>query len=187
MPVTVQIALLRAVMPTGKNKVPMADLRVALESVGLEDVRTVLASGNAVFRTDGAAGAALEALLERTIAEKIGPKLDVMVRDADAWAEIVAGNPFPADSAAIPSRVLATVFKEPPDPAAARSFEEAVSGPERAKVVGDVAWIVYPEGIAGSQVTPALWKRHFGQLRGTARNWNTICRLQQLAAELASR
>ncbi|HSJ53822.1 MAG TPA: DUF1697 domain-containing protein [Anaerolineae bacterium] len=32
--------LLRGVMPTGKNKVPMAPLRAALEAAGLKAIRT---------------------------------------------------------------------------------------------------------------------------------------------------
>ncbi len=182
---TVQIALLRAVMPTGKNKVPMAALRAMLQSMGFSDVRTLLASGNAVFRSHGPTGAELEQLLEAAIAEHIGPKLDVMVRDASAWARIVAGNPFPAESDATPSRVLATVFKSAPPAEAARAFEAAVTGPEQARIVDDVLWAVYPEGIAGSQLTPALFRRHLGSLVGTARNWNTVRKLQEVASGMA--
>jgi uncharacterized protein (DUF1697 family) len=181
----VQIALLRAVMPIGKNKVPMAALRAVLEDLGFTGVRTLLASGNAVFRSDQANGPALEALLENAIAERIGPKLDVMVRDAGAWSKIVAGNPFPVESESMPGRVLATVFKTPPDAAAARAFEAAATGPEQVRVVDDVAWVVYAEGVAGSQLTPAFWKRHFGNLKGTARNWNTMRKLQQVAADMS--
>ena len=53
---TVQIALLRAVMPTGKNKVPMAALRAMLSDLGCEDVRTLLTSGNALFRSREVSG-----------------------------------------------------------------------------------------------------------------------------------
>jgi uncharacterized protein (DUF1697 family) len=38
--------LLRGVMPTGKNRVPMAELRVALSNAGLSDVQTYIQSGN---------------------------------------------------------------------------------------------------------------------------------------------
>ena len=179
---TVQIALLRAVMPTGKNKVPMAELRAVLEGLGFTDVCTLLASGNAVFRSRGPAGAELEAILERAIAEHIGPKLDVLVRDAPAWAKIAAGNPFPEESEAIPSRVLATVFKSPPSTQAASAFEAAATGPERARFVEDVLWVVYPDGVAGSQLTPAFFKRHLGALIGTARNWNTVRKLREVAS-----
>ena len=48
----VQIALLRGVMPIGKNRVPMAELRALLSDLGFECVRTYIASGNAVFRSE---------------------------------------------------------------------------------------------------------------------------------------
>lgn len=150
--------------------------------MGFTEVRTLLASGNAVFRSNGPTGAELETILERAIAEHIGPKLDVVVRDARAWASIAAGNPFPDESDAIPSRVLATVFKAAPSAQAARAFEAAVTGPEKARIVGDVAWVVYPEGVAGSTLTPAFFKRHLGPLIGTARNWNTVRKLLEVAS-----
>ena len=41
----VQIALLRGVMPTGKNRVPMAELRAMLEDLGFAGARGVLHDG----------------------------------------------------------------------------------------------------------------------------------------------
>ena len=43
------IALLRGVNISGKNKVPMAELKLGFESLGFPDVRTWLNSGNVVF------------------------------------------------------------------------------------------------------------------------------------------
>lgn len=180
----VQIALLRGVMPTGRNRVPMADLRALLAELGFSDVRTLVATGNAVFRSPGPAGAELEALLEKAIAEKIGPLLDVMVRDAAAFARIVQSNPFPDDAAAMPSRVQATVFKTAPTPDQARAFEALVHPPERARVLGDVAWLVHPNGISASPLRPADWKAAFGRLSGTARNWNTLSKIHAAAQAL---
>ena len=45
------IVLLRGVMPTGKNRVPMAALREALTRAGFEGVATWIQSGNAIVRT----------------------------------------------------------------------------------------------------------------------------------------
>ena len=45
------IVLLRAVMPSGRNKVPMAQLREALSAGGFENVRTYIQSGNALVDT----------------------------------------------------------------------------------------------------------------------------------------
>ena len=43
------VALLRGINLGSKRRVAMADLRELLAELGYEDVRTVLASGNAVF------------------------------------------------------------------------------------------------------------------------------------------
>jgi uncharacterized protein (DUF1697 family) len=185
MPNSVQIALLRGVMPTGRNRVPMAELRALLTRLGFTELRTLGATGNAVFRSSGPAGAELEALLEAAIAETIGPTLDVVVRDAAAFARVIASNPFPEDSAAMPSRVQATFFKTAPTPDQGRAFEARVHPPEKAKVLGDVAWLVHPNGISASSLRPADWKSAFGKLSSTARNWNTLSKIHAAAQALA--
>ena len=53
------IALLRGVNISGKNKVPMAELKLGFESLGFPDVRTWLNSGNVVFSGEEAEPAAL--------------------------------------------------------------------------------------------------------------------------------
>lgn len=62
MATTTYLALLRGINVGGKNKVPMAALKTLLEEIGLEDVSTYIASGNAMFRSKLAA---------KTIARKI--------------------------------------------------------------------------------------------------------------------
>lgn len=62
MATTTYLALLRGINVGGKNKVPMAGLKALLEEIGLEDVSTYIASGNAMFRSKLAA---------KTIARKI--------------------------------------------------------------------------------------------------------------------
>ncbi|HET6845865.1 MAG TPA: DUF1697 domain-containing protein [Anaerolineales bacterium] len=46
------LLLLRGINVGGKNKVPMAALRKALEDLGFSDVATFIASGNVILRSD---------------------------------------------------------------------------------------------------------------------------------------
>lgn len=180
----VQIALLRGVMPTGQNRVPMAALKTLLDDLGFAGARTWIASGNAVFRTHGPVGAELEALLEREIAARIGPTLDVMVRDLPWWEAAMAGCPFPEVAAERPSKLLMTVLKAAPDEARARAFEALAEPPDEVRVIGDVAWIVFRDADSLRRLTPAAYRRTLG-VSGTGRNWNTVVKLQALAAEAA--
>jgi uncharacterized protein (DUF1697 family) len=182
---TVQIALLRGVMPTGRTRVPMAELRGMLEGLGFTDVRTLLATGNAVFRSPGPAGAELETLLEGAIEKHIGPRLAVLTRNAGEFDRIVAANPFPEDSAAIPSRVTATLLRRRPAADASKEFEAAVKPPEKVSIVGDVLWLVHPDGISKSEIPVAAWRRAFKDIPHTARNWNTMLKIQAAARAIA--
>lgn len=46
------IVLLRGVMPTGKNKLKMADLKALLWDSGYTDVETYIQSGNVIVETE---------------------------------------------------------------------------------------------------------------------------------------
>ena len=61
---TTHVALLRAINLGGHKPVAMADLRDLLTRLGFENPRSVLQSGNLIFRSATRSGARLERLLE---------------------------------------------------------------------------------------------------------------------------
>ena len=69
------IALLRGVNISGKNKVPMAELKLGFEALGFSDVRTWLNSGNVVFSGEEAEAAALTVQIEGMIQRAARPGL----------------------------------------------------------------------------------------------------------------
>ncbi len=80
MATTNYLALLRGINVGGKNKVPMAGLKTLLEEIGLEDVSTYIASGNAMFRSKLAA---------TTIARKIEAELTSTFKLDDALVKVL--------------------------------------------------------------------------------------------------
>ena len=80
-------------MPTGRNKVPMAALRSALEAAGLEDVQTYIQSGN-VIASSALTRRALEALVHELIAEQFGGDIVVLAREAAYFRRALARSPF---------------------------------------------------------------------------------------------
>ncbi len=88
------IALLRGVMPTGKNKIPkMSYLVTILEEVGFHKVRTHIQSSNVIFQTKLSKKASAD-LIRKTIKEKIGADLPVIVKTVADCQNAVLGNPF---------------------------------------------------------------------------------------------
>jgi uncharacterized protein (DUF1697 family) len=86
--------LLRGINVGGRNKVPMADLRQAVEDLGYADVRTFIQSGNVLFGASGDADAiasTLEAMLRHFQLDS--DEIMVRVLDRDQLASIVDGAP----------------------------------------------------------------------------------------------
>jgi uncharacterized protein (DUF1697 family) len=170
---TVQVALLRAVNVGGQGKVAMGDLRALCERLGFTDVRTVVQTGNLVFRTDEQGGPALERRLEKELAEQLGLRSDVLVRTADEWLQMLEHNPFPAVARADPSHLVMMCLKEAPTESSLAALRAAVKGREEIQAWKAQLYVTYPDGIGRSKLTGTLIESKLGT-RGTARNWNTV-------------
>jgi uncharacterized protein (DUF1697 family) len=179
---TAHVALLRAVNLGSHNKVAMAELRKVAERLGLEDVKTLLLSGNLVFRAKGKTTSELESLLEAATKKKLGVDTDFFVRTAGEWRAIVAGNPFPKEAKADPSHLLLLCLKDAPGRARVAALEAAISGREVVRAKGRCLYAVYPDGIGRSRLTAAVIEGKLGT-SGTARNWNTVLKLGVLLGD----
>lgn len=186
---TRRVALLRGVNVGGNRKLPMADLRVFAEGLGLANVRTLLASGNLVFDDAGHMPASeLETWLEAQAVEQLGLRTDILVRDAGDIDAIVAANPFPDQAQLRPQHLLVHFYRRA---APAAEWLAAIAadnrGPERLVAVGRELFVDYADGIGTSTLPPLMAKAGYRALAGntgvnTGRNWNTVLKLQAMLA-----
>jgi uncharacterized protein (DUF1697 family) len=174
------VALLRAVNLGPHNKVSMAQLKELAVDLGLLEPRTLLQSGNLVFQAKARASAAFEKPLEDALGKKLSLKTPVLVRSASEWRAALDANPFVAEAKSDPSHLLVMPLKAQVEKAALTELGKAIVGRERVKQVGQVLYLVYPDGIGESKLTAALIEKKIG-VAGTARNWNTA---QKIAAAL---
>ena len=86
------VALFRGIN-VGGVRVPMAELRELLAEQGLRDVRTLLASGNAVFDADEAPEE-LARRLEAVVGERFGYSARILVVTIDEVAAAAHSYPF---------------------------------------------------------------------------------------------
>jgi uncharacterized protein (DUF1697 family) len=165
------VALLRAVNVGGTGKLPMSDLKAICEDLGLERVRTYIASGNVVFASRKSESAIKKALGAR-LAIYAGKPVGVCVRSAAEMTQVLADNPFPD---APGNRVMA-VFLDAAPPAdtlaSVRGREDEQINLGRREI-----YIRYTEGMAKSKLVVPSAKA------GTGRNMNTVATLARMAAE----
>ena len=91
---TTYVAFLRGINVGGHNRMKMDALGDLVESLGYEDVRTYIQSGNVVFETAEADDRALADEIAAAIDDEFGYDLTVMVRTRDELEAVVAGQPF---------------------------------------------------------------------------------------------
>lgn len=180
------IALLRGINVGGHRKVPMADLRKLFDGLGFEGVRTYVQSGNAVFRAEGNAGKVADAI-EKAIQGKFGFPVKVFLLDAEEWARLVKGNPYP-EATADPAKLHLFVLGKEPMVEEVQALEEkavALSGVQagdRYTIAGKALYLHTPNGIGRSRLAELIGRTL--KVETTARNWRTVLTLREMAAEL---
>lgn len=173
------LALLRAVN-VGGSVVDTAALRELVTGLGYGRVRSWLATGNLLFDAPSAEAAQLEARLARETTNALGIDTVFFVRSVAEWASIVAHNPFPAAARDDPSHLVVVVLRRAPGAAEARRLQASIEGRELVRPGDRCLYVTYPDGIGRSKLTLARIERALGS-SGTARNWNTVLKLDALA------
>ena len=189
------VALLRGINVGGRNKVPMADLREVVTSLGHTGVTTYIQSGNVLFSTAETDTAKLAAALERAIGERFGIWASVVVLSRDELAALLAVNPYPDEPN---PRYVHVVFLngEPPEDllgriAAAQSAAAAKGSRDTVQAAGPALFVHTPDGFGSSELGQALFRiisppakqKNQPALAATARNWATATKLLALCEE----
>src|SRR5690554_2799393 len=102
---------LRGVMPAGKNRVPMAQLRTVLTESGFTNVRTWIQSGNVLVDTYLSVDEVVN-VIHGLIKNQIGADLAVVARTHQQIQQVLEKNPFAEGYDQ--SRVFFTLFASPP-------------------------------------------------------------------------
>jgi len=177
---TTYVGVLRAINLGSHNKIAMSDLRAMLENLGFEEPRTLILSGNIVFRSSSGSSARIERMLEEASTTHLGVTTDYFVRSATEWQDIIAANPFPKEAKHDPARLVMMCLRDAPAAAQVKALQDAIKGGEIVKARGKQAYFVYPDGMGRSKLTIKMIEKALGT-RGTARNWNTVLKLGELA------
>ncbi|MER9627083.1 MULTISPECIES: DUF1697 domain-containing protein [unclassified Mesorhizobium] len=175
------VALLYSIVLGEGRRVVMSDLKAMAEGLGLNNPRTLVATGNLVFEAQETELAALEQRLEAAFAKTFGRHVDIIVRRDDGWLRLAAGNPFPAESAETADQVAVRVMRAPVPAETAAALEAYAGKDEKLRIVGGDIWIVFSREMPSSRLLAAVSHKRLGI--GTSRNWNTVRRLAEMIAE----
>ncbi len=177
------IGLLRGINVGGNNKLPMKELVVLLQGLGLQQVKTYIQSGNVVFQSDRTDCAALCREITAAIDKSHGFAPQLFILTIAELQAAIAANPFPEGENEPKSLHLFFLDATPANPDWQKV--EALKAPnERFALIGKVFYLHAPDGIGRSQLAEKF-NRGWG-VGITARNWRTVSEIAQMAAALAA-
>lgn len=175
MPVT--IALLQGVN-VGKNKrISMADFKAIIADLGGQAAITVVNSGNIVFRHERVDAGELRAAIEEAVSKHVGMPIPTITRTADEMQHIVAANPYPQET---DTKCLHVEFLNEAVPAA---LDDLAFGEDHLTIIGRDIYLHLPNKMSGLTYDARTLGKRLGT-HHTSRNWNTITKLAQIAADL---
>lgn len=159
----------------------MSELRELFEGLGHTQVRTLLNSGNVVFRAAGSQVRKLAPSIEARIEAKFEISARVTVVTAAEVTAILRENPLRA-VARDPSKHLVAFVASPAALAKAKPLLEESWAPEAFAIGSRAAYLWCPNGVVDAKLPKAL-ARLLGEAV-TTRNWATVQKLEAAAKRL---
>ncbi len=176
------IALLRGINVGKAKRVAMSDLRAVMEQLGYLDVRTLLASGNVVFRSVSTPGKVAAAAMQAALERKTGVSSRFTLLAAEDLRSMIAGNPL-ADACTNPSRLMVGFLQHESHLRLVKDLvgqdwspDSLAPGPQ-----SFYAWL--PRGSMESRLFQVLSKKLGDNV--TVRNWSTTLKLGEMAATVS--
>lgn len=166
---TTYVALLHSIVLGPGRRVAMADLRAMAEGLGYHNARTLVATGNLIFDAAAAPLSAIETRLEAAFRARFGKHVDIILREADAFRRLAAGNPFPDGNA---PDVAIRVMRRPLGPEALAMLERFASPDIRLALVAGDLWVDFSRKPSETKLLSHLTTKKLGI--GTLRNANTV-------------
>ncbi|BCG80455.1 DUF1697 domain-containing protein [Mesorhizobium sp. 113-3-3] len=177
------VALLYSIILGEGRRVVMADLKAMAEGLGLRNVRTLVATGNLVFEARTTDSGKLEQRLETAFEKTFGRHVDIIVRSAEEWLKLAAGNPFPGDSAEAGDQVAVRVMRKPAPVEGVAALQAYAAEDEKVLPFAGDIWVVFSRERPSSRLLAAMNHKRLGI--GTSRNWNTVRKLAEMVGSRA--
>ena len=163
----------------GATQLPVAPLREALTKAGFTGATTYINSGNALVRSTLSREKTI-AKVAKLCREHFGFDKSIFAPTAAEWHAVIANNPFP--EVTVGKQLHAATLAATPKPEALEAIRAGAVEGEGLVIVNDVAYLHTPHGFGTSKFA-AKFDKGIGVVN-TARNWNTVLKMMELAQGL---
>lgn len=175
------VAFLRGINVGGKRLIKMEDLRRVVESMGLRNVRTFIASGNVLFETSQTNRDALTRKIEKKLLTAFAHDVPVVLQTIDELKNLLRTGPFKKIKPSAEVMMCVTLLVAEPKAGPKLPLRSATENLEVLAIRNRAAFILCRRKKNGSFSFPNnFFEKEFG-VTATTRQWNTINRIVAFA------
>jgi len=166
---------------TGHNSIKMIDLVALYRKLGFGDAETYIQSGNVVFNIpENQSLQLLPAVIEGAILKKFNYKIPVIIRTLNELKETLSVNLFKDEENFNEDKLSVIFLNEFPQQSQIEKVKSVDYPPDKFKIVGREVFIYCPNGFGKTKLYTSFFEKKM-TLTGTARNWNTVNKIFELA------
>jgi uncharacterized protein (DUF1697 family) len=177
---TTYIAFLRGINVGGKNKVPMLELRQALENANFKNVRTYIQSGNVVLDSTLVSTDAISVTIGKTILDTFGFDIPVLVKTRKQVEVIISDTPYGDEELISNNKTYFVLLFESP-PQQLQAIFKAMNFPNEAfQITESCIHLMCFNGYGKAKLSSKLIETKLNVI-ATARNYRTMQNILALA------
>jgi uncharacterized protein (DUF1697 family) len=173
------VAFLRGINVGGHHKVPMADLRQELETLGIENITTILNSGNVIFDAMNADAEKLEKTIAGHLEKTFNFPVPTILRKWESIQALLNHKPFKDIKTTKDTRLYVSFLRANAESDLILPWASADSS---FKIIGSIDKTIFSVLDLSVSKTPKAMEalENFFGKDITTRNWNTIEKLNKI-------
>lgn len=175
------IAILRGINVSAKNMVKMPALVKAFESIGFENVRSYVQSGNVVFRSEPAEPENLQRLIAEQLEKDLGLSVPLLVLQETYLKQVSENNPFIKRQEVDLTKLHVTFLAREPNQENVFKIDPDKYDPDEFIIDKKVIYLNCPGGYGKTKLHNNFFESKL-KVDATTRNWKTVNALVELAS-----
>lgn len=156
---------------------PMAKLKLSLESISCTSVETYIQSGNVVCNSRVKNAQTLNKKMLDAIEDDFGFRPNLMLLSEQQLLDAISNNPFQSATSA-PKTLHFFFLDAQPSKEKLSSVNEVASSSEQFRLIGRVFYLYAPDGFGKSKLATSIERKL--AVTATARNYATIEKLKSM-------
>ncbi|CAM1372374.1 DUF1697 domain-containing protein [Tenacibaculum xiamenense] len=168
------IIILRGINVSGKNKLPMKDLKELLEDINYKDVQTYIQSGNVILKSDDSKEV-IALNIKASIKNKFDYEVPTLVRTIEEWKEAIEKNPYKSVEE---KQQYFTFLSGTPE----EVVIEIDAKDDEFEIINDVVYVNAVGGYGKTKLSNVFFEKKL-RVTATTRNLKTTLKLLELAME----